>query len=255
MSESIFSLEGRIALVTGSSQGIGFSLARGLARAGATVVMNGRNPEKLEAAAGLLRATGLNVTTSAFDVTDSASVASAVSAIRERIGTISILVNNAGSTQRRSFADMTEEAWSMILEANLTSAFRVTKQVAPMMREQNHGRIINVCSLMSSIARRDNANYAASKGGLAMFTKALAVEMGESNITVNGVAPGYIDTPLARPLKEDPEFNAWLINRTPLRRWGRTEDLAGTVVFLASDAAAFVTGQIIYVDGGITASL
>lgn len=143
----------------------------------------------------------------------------------------------------------------MILDTNLTSAFRVSKAVVPMMREQGHGRIINVCSLLSSIARRDNTNYAASKGGLAMFTRALAVELGENNISVNGIAPGYFDTPLVRPLKENPEFNAWLINRTPMRRWGKTEDLAGTAVFLASDAAAFITGQIIYVDGGITASL
>lgn len=250
-----FSLEGRVALVTGSSQGIGFALARGLARAGAAVVLNGRDTGKLETAAKTLKDEGVNATTIAFDVTDSAAVTAGVACIQEQLGPIGILINNAGIARRRAFADMTEEDWQAVLDANLSSAFRVTKAAAPMMRGQRFGRIINVCSLMSSIARRDNTNYAAAKGGLAMFTKALAVELGGDNITVNGIAPGYFDTPLARPLKENPAFNEWLINRTPMRRWGNPDELAGTAVYLASDAAAFVTGQILYVDGGITASL
>jgi gluconate 5-dehydrogenase len=191
----------------------------------------------------------------AFDVTDSAAVSRAVKHIEKSIGAIDILANNAGTGRRKPFVEMSDEDWNSIIESNLTSAFAVTRAVAPLMVERGRGRIINICSLVSSIACKDNANYAASKGGLAMLTKALCVELGVRGITVNGIAPGYFDTPLTKPLKDDPDFTAWLENRTPLRRWGKVEELAGAAVFLASDAARFVTGQIIYVDGGVTAAL
>ena len=250
-----FDLSGKVALVTGSSQGIGLALAQGLAGAGATVVLNGRDEQRLSDAVADLVKNGMNAHGEAFDVTDRDAVASRVQSIEDSVGPIDILVNNAGTGRRKPFVEMSTEDWSFILEANLTSAFLVSRRVGPLMMERRRGRIINTCSLMSSIARRDNANYAASKGGLAMLTKAMAVELGEHNITVNGIAPGYFDTPLTQPLKDNPEFTKWLINRTPLRRWGNVEELAGTAVFLASDAARFITGQIIYVDGGVTAAL
>ena len=250
-----FDLTGRVAFVTGSSQGIGLALAQGLAGAGATVVLNGRNEKRLSGAVADLVENGRRAHGEAFDVTDPDAVVSRVQAIEDSVGPIDILINNAGTGRRKPFLDMSTEDWSFILETNLTSAFLVSRAVGSLMVKRKKGRIINTCSLMSSIARRDNANYAASKGGLAMLTKAMAVELGEHNITVNGIAPGYFDTPLTKPLKDDPEFTKWLINRTPLRRWGSAEELAGTAVFLASDAAKFITGQIIYVDGGVTAAL
>jgi gluconate 5-dehydrogenase len=250
-----FDLTGHVALVTGSSQGIGRALAEGIGGAGATVVLNGRNEDRLSEAVERLRNVGITAQGEAFDVTDSAAVSAGVMRITESIGTIDILVNNAGTGRRKPFVEMSNDDWSSIIESNLTSAFKVSRAVAPLMVERGWGRIINTCSLMSSIARKNNANYAASKGGLAMLTNALCIELGEHGITVNGIAPGYFDTPLTKPLKDDPDFTAWLENRTPLRRWGKVEELAGTAVFLASDAARFVTGQIIYVDGGVTASL
>lgn len=255
MTGTDFGLSNRIALVTGSSAGIGNAFAQALAAAGATVVINGRDRARLEAAVDRMRADGAPVHGEVFDVADRDSVARAVSSIEASIGPIDILVNNAGIARRRPFLEMSDDDWDVVLEVNLTSAFHVSRNVVPSMIDRGGGRIVNTCSLMSSIARRDNANYAAAKGGLAMLTKELAVELGEHGITVNGIAPGYIDTPLAAPLIGDPDFNAWIVGRTPMRRWGNVDDLCGAVVFLASDAARFVTGQILYVDGGFTASM
>lgn len=246
-----FSLAGKLALVTGSSQGIGFALARGLAQAGASVALNGRDAAKLERAADELRAAGATVTTHAFDVTDE----KAVDRARDTLGPIDILVNNAGMHRRGPLVDMPLENWEAVLRANLTAPFLVARAFVPGMIAQGRGKIINVCSVMSEISRPTVANYAASKGGLKMLTRAMAVEWGPHNIQVNGLGPGYIATELNRALIEDARFNAWICGRTPLGRWGRPEELAGTAVYLASAASDFMTGQILYLDGGILAGL
>lgn len=255
MTKPNFDLTGRVALVTGSSQGIGYAIAEGLAACGAKVALNGRDTDRLEGAVERLASAGAAVTGVAFDVTDPEAVAQGVRETEDRLGPVDILVANAGIARRRPFTEMTVDDWHAVIDANLTSAFTVTKAVVPSMIERRGGRIITTCSLFSSVARRDNVNYAASKGGLAMMTKALAVELGAHGITVNGIAPGFFDTPLVKPLRDDPEFNTWLESRTPMRRWGQVDELAGAAVFLASDAARFVTGQIIYVDGGLTAAI
>lgn len=255
MTRPNFDLTGRVALVTGSSQGIGYAIAEGLAASGAKVALNGRDEPRLGRAVAVLESAGATVTGVSFDVTDPAAVAQGVRETEDRLGAIDILVSNAGISRRRAFSEMTADDWHAVIDANLTSAFTVTKAVVPSMIDRGRGRIITTCSLFSSIARRDNVNYAASKGGLAMMTKALAVELGVHGITVNGIAPGFFDTPLVKPLREDPDFNVWLESRTPMGRWGRVDELAGAAVFLASDAAGFVTGQIIYVDGGVTAAI
>lgn len=250
-----FTLDGKIALVTGSSQGLGYGMAAGLAGAGATVVLNGRREDVLEQARRELVQTGASVHTATFDVTDRVAVEEAVARIESEVGPIDILINNAGGGQRMPFAEMTAEAWSRIIDLNLNALFIVSQAVAVHMIPRGRGKIINTCSLMSSIARKDNINYAASKGGAAMFTKALAVELGPHNIQVNGIAPGYMSTPFTQVLKDDTDFNAWITGHTPLRRWGEIADLAGPAVFLASDASGYVSGQVLYVDGGFSASM
>lgn len=252
---SLFDLTGHTALITGSNQGLGFALARGLGRAGAALVLNGRNRKKLSAAAAILTGEGLRVTTSAFDVTEAKAIEQAVAQIEKDFAPIDILVNNAGIHRRAPLADMTEMQWREVIETNLTSAFLVTRQVGPRMIERGAGKIINVCSLMSEVARPSIANYAAAKGGLKMLTRALATEWAKHNIQSNGIGPGYFATDLTKPLMENPEFNRWICDRTPAGRWGRPEELVGTAVFLASRASDFVNGQIIYVDGGLLASI
>jgi gluconate 5-dehydrogenase len=254
-SNSLFDLTGRTALITGSSRGLGFALARGLGQAGAAVVLNGRDRTRLSAAAEILKGEGLRVTTSPFDVTDAEAIEQAIARIENEFAPIDILVNNAGIHRRALLAEMTEAQWREVIEANLTSAFLVTRQVGPRMMARKAGKIINVCSLMSEVSRPSVANYAAAKGGLKMLTRALATEWGKYNIQSNGIGPGYFATDLTRPLMEDPEFNRWICDRTPAGRWGRPEELVGAAVFLASRASDFVNGQIIYVDGGLLASI
>jgi gluconate 5-dehydrogenase len=249
--QALFDLTGRTALVTGSSQGIGLSLARGLAAAGAAVVLNGRDEGKLAAAAETLRATGARVTTVAFDVTDGAAVAAALAAVDP----IDVLVNNAGIHRRAPLAEMTEAQWREVIDTDLTSAFLVARAVAPRMIARQRGKIINVCSLMSEVGRPTTGNYAAAKGGLKMLTRAMAVEWARHNLQINGVGPGYIVTDMTRSLVENPEFNQWICGRTPAGRWGRPEELVGAAVFLAAPASDFVNGQIIYVDGGLLAAI
>ena len=250
-----FRLDGRTALITGSSSGIGFALARGLGQAGATLVLNARNADKLEAAAAELRAEGLTVHTRVFDVTDGASVLSAVDDIEQSIGGIDILVNNAGMQRRAPLEEFTAEHWHELMRTNLDSVFFVGQAVARKMIPRKSGRIINICSVQSELGRPNIAPYTASKGAVKMLTKGMAIDWGQHGINVNGLGPGYFKTELNAKLVADPQFSSWLIGRTPSRRWGDVEDLAGAAVFLASDASRFVNGHILYVDGGVTATL
>jgi gluconate 5-dehydrogenase len=252
---SLFDLTGRTALVTGSSQGIGFALARGLAEAGAAIVLNGRDEKKLAAAAAALRAEGAKVATAAFDVNDSAAIAREVARIEAEFAPLDILVNNAGIHRRAPLEEMNESQWREVIDTNLTSAFLVTRQIAPRMIARKAGKIINTCSLMSEVCRPTTGNYAAAKGGLKMLTRAMATEWAKHNLQINGVGPGYIATELTKPLIENPEFNKWICGRTPAGRWGKPEELVGATVFLASPASDFVNGQIIYVDGGLLAAI
>ena len=255
MSLDIFKLDGKRALITGSSQGIGFALARGLGAAGASLVLNGRDEDKLAAAAAGLRAEGLTVEAHAFDVTVRAEVVEAVEAIEAELGPIHILVNNAGIQHRKPLEDFPEEAWHRLVATNLDSVFFVGQAVARHMIPRKRGKIINICSVQSELGRPTIAPYTATKGGVKMLTKGMCIDWGPHNIQVNGLGPGYFDTPLNAALVGDEAFNAWLGKRTPAGRWGQLEELVGAAVFLASEASSFVNGHILYVDGGITSGL
>ncbi|MER6565845.1 SDR family oxidoreductase [Streptomyces sp. NPDC001093] len=249
----LFDIGGRTALVTGSSRGIGLALARGLAEAGCTVVLHGRDPDRLaEAASGL---PGDRVRTAVFDVTDGSAVAAGIADIEERVGPLDILVNNAGIQLRAPLLEFTDADWHRILDTNLTSAFLVGREAARRMTERGHGKIVNICSLQSEVVRPGIAPYAAAKGALKMLTKGMCADWGPYGVQVNGLGPGYIETELTRPLVEDEEFSAWVRRRTPAGRWGRTEDLVGALLFLASPASDFMGGQVLYVDGGMTSVL
>jgi gluconate 5-dehydrogenase len=250
-----FDLSGQTALVTGSSQGLGFTFARGLAEAGATVVLNARGRDKLTIAAEKLRKDGFSVHTSAFDVTDSRQIGEAVTTLAESVPVVDILVNNAGIHRRAPLEEMSESQWREVIDTNLTSAFLVTRALVRPMIARRRGKIVNVCSLMSELGRPTTGNYAAAKGGLKMLTRAMATEWAKHNIQVNGIGPGYFLTELTRPLAENPEFNRWICGRTPAGRWGDPEELVGAAVFLASRASDFVNGQVIYVDGGLMAAI
>ncbi len=255
MPSSPFDLSGRTALITGSGQGLGLAFARGLAAAGAAVVLNGRDETKLAAAAAGLRTAGARVATAACDVTDAAGLAAAVARIEAEFAPVDILVNNAGIQRRAPLLELTEAQWREVIDTNLTGAFLAARAVAPRMIARGRGKIINVCSVMSEVARPTTGNYAAAKGGLKMLTRAMAVEWAKHGLQANGIAPGYFETELTAPLVANPQFNAWICGRTPAGRWGRPEELAGTAVFLASAASDFVNGQIIVVDGGLLAGL
>jgi gluconate 5-dehydrogenase len=220
MANPLFDLTGQIALVTGSSRGLGFAMARGLAAAGATVILNGRDEAALGEAVRQLAAEGFDARGYAFDITDAQRVAASVAAIESEVGAIAILVNNAGIQRRMPFLDFAEDAWRAVLDVNINGQFIVTQQVARRMAGRKAGKIINICSLMSEVGRQTIIPYATSKGGMKQFTKGLAVELAPHNIQVNGIGPGYFKTELNRALWEDDEFNAWVELRTPARRWG-----------------------------------
>ena len=250
-----FRLDGRLALVTGSSSGIGLALARGLAQAGAAVVLNGRSADKLAQTAAALGAEGLTVHAKAFDVTRRDSIDAGVAEIEAQFGAIDVLVNNAGMQRRAPFQEFATADWDELMRTNLDSVFHVGQAVARHMIPRRRGRIINICSVQSELGRPGIAPYTASKGAVKMLTKGMAIDLGPHGINVNGLGPGYFKTELTEKLVADETFSAWLIDRTPSRRWGDVEDLAGAVVFLASDASRFVNGHILYVDGGVTATL
>ena len=252
---STFRLDGRLALVTGSSAGIGLALARGLGQAGATVVLNGRNADALSKAAAELRAEGLTVHERAFDVTDAEQVKAQVADIESNIGPLEILINNAGIQRRGPLHEFAHNDWQDIMQTNLNSVFFVGQTVAQHMIPRGRGRIINICSVQSELGRPGIAPYMATKGAVKMLTKGMAIDWGPLGLNVNGIGPGYFKTELNEKLVNDPTFSGWLTNRTPSRRWGEVQELAGAAVFLASDAASFVNGHILYVDGGVTAQL
>ena len=254
MSIQLFDLSGRRALVTGSSQGIGLSLAEGLGAAGASVVLNGRDEAKLAAASATLAANGITVTTASFDVTDPVAVATAVDAI-EAEGQIDILVNNAGIQRRTPLEDYPVETWQEMVTGNLSSVFYVGQAVARHMIARRRGKIINICSLMSEVSRYSIAPYAATKGAVKMLTRGMCTDWARHGIQVNGIGPGYFATPLNKALVDDPKFTEWLEVRTPAGRWGETRELQGACIFLASSASDFVNGQVIYVDGGVLATI
>lgn len=252
---SLFTLEGRTALITGSSHGLGFSLARGLAQAGATCVLNGRNEQTLEKAVATLKSEQLKVTGYSFSITDKETMSDRISKIEKEVGPVDILINNAGIQRRGPLESVEEETWREVLETNLTGIYLITQRVVNGMIERKKGKIINICSLMSEVSRPTVGPYTAAKGGVKMLTKSMALEWAKHNIQVNGIGPGYFATEMNKPLVEDEQFNNWIISRTPAGRWGEPEDLVGTAVFLCSDASNFVTGQIIYVDGGILTTI
>ncbi|TPM17199.1 SDR family oxidoreductase [Mesorhizobium sp. B2-3-5] len=251
MSSSPFDLSGRRALVTGSSQGIGFALAKGLAQAGAGLILNGRDAEKLGAAASQIP----GAETLAFDATDHEAVRSAIDNFELSGGPIDILVNNAGMQFRTPLEDFPADAFERLLQTNVASVFHVGQAVARHMIRRGRGKIINIASVQTALARPGIAPYTATKGAVGNLTKGMATDWARHGLQCNAIAPGYFDTPLNAALVADPAFSAWLEKRTPAGRWGKVEELVGACVFLASDASSFVNGHILYVDGGITASI
>jgi gluconate 5-dehydrogenase len=253
---TLFDLSGKTALVTGSSAGLGLAMARGLAEAGAAVVLNGRDEKKLAATAEAFEAEGHRVLTRPFDVADEVAVGGAFERFdAEGVG-IDILVNNAGNQLRKPMLDLTSSEWRHVLDTHLTAAFQVGRETARRMIARGRGgKIINIGSLASEVARATIAPYTAAKGGIKMLTRSMAAEWAQHNIQANAIGPGYIVTEMNRALLDDPKFDAWVKGRTPSGRWGRPEDLVGVTVFLASAASDYVNGQIVYVDGGLLAVL
>jgi len=250
-----FDLGGKTALVTGAGSGLGLAIARGLGAAGARVVLNGRNVAKLDAAASGLRSDGIAAETAAFDVSDPETVRDGVAAVHAKFGPIDILVNNAGMQHRATIAEFADADWRRLMATNLDAPFYMARAVIPAMQARRAGKIINIASLMSSLARPTTVPYQTSKGGIAMLTRGLAVELAPHDIQVNAIAPGFFRTEMNTALTSNAEFTAWVEKRTPAGRWAEPHELAGAAVFLASPASRFVTGQVLYVDGGFTAGM
>lgn len=242
-------------LITGSSRGLGLAFAKVCLQEGAQVILHGRDSQRLNYLKEEFLLEGFTVHTSIFDVTDLTQVQSAIHLIESELGPIDVLVNNAGINQRAPFLEMTYENFDTVLKANLYSVFYVGQSVAKYMAKRGEGKIINICSLLSEVARPGIPAYAVSKGGVRMLTKSMAIDLASSNIQVNGIGPGYFATEMNVPLKNNEVFDSWLKKRTPMGRWGEVEELQGALVFLASSASNFMTGQIMYIDGGILSSL
>ena len=255
MTASLFDLTGRTALITGSSKGIGFALAGALASAGARVVLNARDADQLLQARSQLVKQGYQVESRSFDVTHADEVEAGVAEIESKIGPISILVNNAGMQHRRPFAEFALDAWRRLTATHVDSVLFTGRAVAQRMITRGRGKIINVCSVQSGLARPDIAPYTATKGAVKMLAKGMAVDLGRHGIQVNGLGPGYFKAELTQALVRVEAFTAWLSKRTPAGRWGEVHELAGAAIFLASEASSFVSGHILCVDGGITAGL
>ena len=251
MGHGLFDLTGRRALITGSSQGIGLALAQGLAGAGAQVVLNGRDAARVGAAAASIPGAEALV----FDATDHDAVRRAIDSFEASGKAIDILVNNAGMQHRAALEDFPPEAFERLLQTNIASVFHVGQAVARHMIARGRGKIINIASVQTALARRSIAPYTATKGAVGNLTKGMATDWARHGLRCNAIAPGYFDTPMNAALVADAEFSGWLEKRTPAGRWGRVEELQGACVFLASDAASFVNGHVLYVDGGISVSL
>lgn len=250
-----FDLTGRICLVTGSSQGIGLALARGLAEYGARVVLNGRDPDKLAKAASDLRAEGHNVEVAPFDVTSGDEVAAGVEKIERSLGAIDVLINNAGMQFRAPLEDYPADRWEQLLRTNVSSVFYAGQAVARHMIKRGRGKIVNIASVQAELARPGIAPYTATKGAVRNLTRGMCTDWAKYGLQINAIAPGYFKTPLNQALVDSAEFSAWLEKRTPAARWGNVDELVGAAVFLSSDASSFVNGHTLYVDGGITVSL
>ncbi len=259
MDMKAFSLEGKIALVTGASYGIGFAIAKGMAAAGATIVFNDIKQELVDKGLAAYKEAGIDAHGYVCDVTDEDAVNALVKKVEEEVGVIDILVNNAGIIKRIPMLEMSAKEFRQVIDVDLNAPFIVAKAVIPSMIKKGHGKIINICSMMSELGRETVSAYAAAKGGLKMLTKNICSEYGAYNIQCNGIGPGYIETPQTAPLRERQAdgsrhpFDQFIVSKTPAARWGTTEDLVGPAVFLASDASNFVNGHILYVDGGILA--
>lgn len=252
---SLFGLDGKTVLITGSSQGIGYALAKGLVGAGAAVVINGRNIDKIDAAAAELEAEGATVYKLAFDATDHEAVSKAVCDFEASVGPIDVLINNAGMQHRTPLEDFDPVMFEKLLRTNVSSVFNVGQAVAKHMIKRGHGKIINIASVQTSLARPGIAPYTTTKGAVGNLTKGMATDWAKYGLQINAIAPGYFDTPLNAALVADPKFTDWLKNRTPAGRWGNVEELVGAAIYLSSKSSSFVNGHVLYVDGGITASL
>ena len=259
MIDKLFSLEGKVALVTGAAYGIGFAMAEALHNAGAKIAFNCRSQKHMDQALADYKAKGIDAHGYICDVTDEQQVKAMVEDINKKLGVIDILVNNAGIIKRIPMEEMSVEDFRQVVDIDLNAPFIVSKAVIPGMKQKGHGKIINICSMMSELGRETVSAYAAAKGGLKMLTRNICSEFGEYNIQCNGIGPGYIATPQTAPLRERQAdgsrhpFDSFIVAKTPAARWGTPEDLMGPVVFLASDASNFVNGHILYVDGGILA--
>ena len=252
---ALFDLSGKTALITGSSQGIGFALARGLAQQGANVILNGRDQQRLASAAEELAAEGFSVESARFDVTEGSSCAEGVAALENKVGKIDVLINNAGMQFRAPLEDFPAEQWEALFRTNVSSVFYVSQAVARGMIRRGAGKIINIASVQSELARPGIAPYTATKGAVRNLTRGTCTDWAKYGLQINAIAPGYFKTPLNKALVENSEFTVWLEQRTPARRWGSVDELIGAAVFLASDASSFVNGHTLAVDGGISVSL
>jgi len=251
----MFEVKGKTFFITGAGSGLGFVYAKYAGTAGAKVILNGRNTEKLNTSVARLRKDGIDAFGYDFDVSDAPNVEHKINLIVQEHGCPDVLVNNAGINIRSQFEEVRVEDWKKVLDIDLTGIFLISKYIVHHMKKKHSGKIINICSMLSELGRESTSAYAAAKGGVKMLTKAMATDLGKYNIQVNGIGPGYFCTEMTQQLYDDKEFNKWICSRVCLNRWGQPEELVGTLLFLASDASNYITGQIIYVDGGLLAKI